>query len=171
MHAASGRVYVAHTANDALDVIDLTAQKYVGSIDGLPAVAGALVDDATGLVFTSNRGEDTVGIFSALDAPVVDKIEVGSKPNGLAYDPTRGRLLVAHVGDATVPGSRTVSVVDVARRQRIADVPVAGRTRWTVFDPAQHVFHVNIMDPPQIAVVAASDPVAVWRNSVRVPKL
>jgi hypothetical protein len=32
-----------------------------------------------------------------------------------------------------------------------------------VFDPPQAVFHVNIADPPQIAVVAADDPVAIRR--------
>lgn len=168
VHTSTGRVYVAHTANDAVDVIDGLARKYVGSIGGLPAVAGALVTEAPDFVFTSNRGEDTVGIFTPADEPVVEKVKVGSRPNGLAYDSGRGRLLVAHVGDAAAPASRTVSVIDVARRERIADLPVAGRTRWTVFDPALDAFHVNIADPPQIVVVAAGDPVAV-RRVVAIP--
>jgi hypothetical protein len=54
-------MYVAHTTNDALDVIDLDEMRYVDSIDGLMAVAGALVAESWDLVFTSNRGEDTVG--------------------------------------------------------------------------------------------------------------
>jgi DNA-binding beta-propeller fold protein YncE len=163
VHTASGRVYVAHTANDAVDVIDLPALKYVGSVGGLTAVAGALVAEAPDLVVTSNRGDDTIGIFSPSDESAVDKVGVGSRPNGLAYDARRGRLLVAHVGDAAIPASRTVSVVDVARRKRIADLPVAGRTRWTVFDPHADAFHVNIADPPQIVVVAAGDPIAIRR--------
>lgn len=163
VHAASGRCYVAHTANDAIDVIDLIARKHVGSIPGLTAVAGALVADAADLVFTSNRGEDTVGFFSPGAADRVEKVAVGMRPNGLAYDPGRGRLLSAHVGDPAVPGSRTVSVVDVAVRRRIADVAVAGRTRWTVFDPVADAFHVNIADPPQIAVIESADPVRIRR--------
>ena len=163
VHTPTGRIYVAHTANDTVDVIDLEARKYVGSVVGLTAVAGALVDSAASLVFTSNRGENTVGLFRVDDLASVDKIAVGIRPNGLAHDPGRGRLLVAHVGDSAVPRSYTVSIVDVAARTRIADIPVAGRTRWTVHDPVANVFHVNVMDPPQIAVVAASDPVAVQR--------
>jgi len=54
-------------------------------------------------------------------------------------------------------------VIDVAKRQRIADVPVAGRTRWTVYDPRADVFHVNIADPSQIAVVSAGDPIGIKR--------
>jgi DNA-binding beta-propeller fold protein YncE len=174
VHSARGRCYVAHTANDAIDVIDLGARKYVGSISGLTAVAGALVTEAPDFLFTSNRGEDTVGIFtsSSFDGQgpsspsseaAVEKVAVGVRPNGLAYDPGRRRLLAAHVGDPAVPGSCSVSIVDVASRRRIADLPVAGRTRWTIFDPRADGFHVNIADPPQIVVVESADPVRIRR--------
>jgi DNA-binding beta-propeller fold protein YncE len=46
----------------------------------------------------------------------------------------------------------------------IADVPVAGRTRWTIFDPETDCFYVNIADPPEIAVVEASAPAKVART-------
>lgn len=166
-HEPTGRVFVAHTANDAVDVIDVEAQRYVASIPGLPGVAGALVAEPD-LVFTSNRGEDTVGLFTTANAPPVDKVAVGLRPNGLAYDPGRARLLVAHVGDPAIPGSYTVSIVDVRARQRIADVPVAGRTRWAVYDPAVGAFHVNIADPPRIVVVESADPVRI-RRVVAIP--
>jgi DNA-binding beta-propeller fold protein YncE len=163
VHEPTGRIYVAHTANDAVDVIDIEAQKYVDSISGLPAVAGALVTEASDLVFTSNRSENTVGIFAPVERPVVEKIGVGVHPNGLAYDPRRGRLLVAHVGDPAIPGSYTVSVVDVRGRRRIADLPVAGRTRWAIYDPVADAFHVNIADPPQIVVIDPGDPLPIRR--------
>ena len=162
VHEATGRIYVAHTANDAVDVIDVGARRYAGSIPGLPAVAGALVAKPD-LVFTSNRGENTVGIFTTDALSRVDKIDVGVRPNGLAYDPQRARLLVAHVGDPAVPGSCTVSVVDVRARKRLGDIAVAGRTRWAVYDTASDAFHVNIADPPQIVVVEADDPIRVRR--------
>jgi DNA-binding beta-propeller fold protein YncE len=167
VHEPTGRIYVAHTANDAVDVIDIETRKVVGSIEGLAAVAGALVAEPD-LVFTSNRGENTVGIFQAGDASRIVKIAVGIRPNGLAYDDRRGRLLAAHVGDPAVAGSCTVSVVDVQGRKRVADIPVAGRTRWTVYDPVADVFHVNIADPPQIVVVGADDPVGI-RRVVTIP--
>jgi DNA-binding beta-propeller fold protein YncE len=170
-HAAvdesTGRVYVAHTANDAVDVIDITSQRYVRSIPDLPAVAGALVAEPD-LVFTSNRGENTVGLFTTADDARVEKIAVGIRPNGLAYDPRRARLLVAHVGDPGVAGSFTVSVIDVRARKRIADLAVPGRTRWAIYDPAGDAFHVNIADPPQIIVVESADPVRI-RRVVAIP--
>jgi DNA-binding beta-propeller fold protein YncE len=112
---------------------------------------------------TSNRGDDTVGFFDLAGGFEVDRIGVGVRPNGLAYDPERGRLLVAHVGDPASPGSCTVSIVDVQTRERIADLPVAGRTRWAVHDPVADAFHVNIADPPQIVVVEAGHPAGIRR--------
>jgi DNA-binding beta-propeller fold protein YncE len=152
-----GLLYVAHTANDAVDVIDIGASRYLRSIPGLKGVAGALVDEAHDLVFTSNRGEDTVGIFASDAEPALVKVGVGVRPNGLALAPDPGVLLCANVGDPSVAGSHTVSLVDVRDRAMVASVPVPGRTRWTVFDPVRGVFFVNIADPPEIVWI---DPLA-----------
>ena len=157
VHETSGRVYVAHTANDAVDILDVAAGKHVGSVGGLRAVAGALAVASPDLMVTSNRGENTVGVFAPAAPDDVAKIAVGVRPNGLALDPRRGRVLAAHVGDPAIPGSCTVSILDLAARRRIIDIPVAGRTRWAVYDPGTDAFFVNIMDPPQIAMVEAGD--------------
>jgi DNA-binding beta-propeller fold protein YncE len=156
VHAASGHVYVAHTANDAVDVFD--DSKLLFSIPDLKAVAGALVSDEANLIFSSNRGENSVGIFGPGTDPKVTKVGVGLGPNGLAYDHARQLLLAANVGDAAIAGSRTMTMVDVGSAKVRADVPAPGRTRWTVYDPAQQLFYVNIVDPAVIVVVDARKP-------------
>lgn len=192
VHGATGLVYVAHTANDAVDVFDPERRAYVTSIPSLTGVAGALVSGTPAMLFTSNRADNTVGIFTlpppgslaaaaerrsrhvspgsthedsvqALLCKDKALVSTGHRPNGLAYDPGRGRLLAAHVGDPAIPGSCTVSIIDVATRHRMADLAMPGRTRWTVFDPVADVFYVNIMEPAQIAVVRAGDPIEIVR--------
>jgi len=161
-HAATdrrlGRLYVAHTANDAVDVIDIKGGRYFGSIDGLKGVAGALVHEGEGLLFTSNRGENTVAIMSAAseDAPI--KVVVGHRPNGLAYDPEHGVLLCANVGDPGGGHPPSVTLVDVRAGRPLATYPMPGRTRWAIFDPEQRLFFVNIADPPRIAVIGPGNP-------------
>jgi DNA-binding beta-propeller fold protein YncE len=154
------RLYVAHTANDALDVIDLDAGRYLDSIEDLTGVAGALVAEDGALIFTSNRGEDSVGMLSAAE-PSVRKVAVGVRPNGLAFDPGRRTLLAANVGDPAVPGSYTASIVDVDRGVLRTAIEVPGRTRWTVFDPRTDSFFVNIADPPSIVRIDAANPTSV----------
>jgi DNA-binding beta-propeller fold protein YncE len=158
---AHRRLYVAHTANDAVDVIDIDQNRYGESIGRLTGVAGALVAEDANLVFTSNRGEDTVGIFAAENPGELTKVAVGLRPNGLSFDPGRRMLLVANVGDAADPESHTLSIADVDRAELRASIRVPGRTRWTVFDPTTDSFFVNIADPPSIVRVDAGDPTAV----------
>jgi DNA-binding beta-propeller fold protein YncE len=164
VHGPRGRLYVAHTANDAVDVIDCATNAYVRSIPGLEGVAGALVSEEHDLVFTSNRAENTVGIFQPDQEDALVKVKVGLRPNGLAYDASRRLLLAANVGDPARPGFFTVSAVDVPTRAMIADVPVPGRTRWVVFDAESACFYVNIADPTQIAIIEAAKPGFVART-------
>src|SRR5260221_4629006 len=114
-HAAINRgrglLLVAHTANDAVDVVDIRSGTYLRSVSGLSGVAGALVDETRHLVFTSNRGENTVGMFST-DTFEVGRVAVGLRPNGLAYDPSLGLLLCANVADPAVADSPSVTIVD-----------------------------------------------------------
>lgn len=161
VHASSGYIYVAHTANDAVDVLDPVGRKHAFSVPGLTGVAGVLVSDD--LIITSNRGENTIGLFGPGPAPVVQKVGVGIRPNGLAFDPGRGLIVAANVGDPAVPGSFTLSIVDLAARKLRAEIAVPGRTRWALYDPEDDAFYVNIQDPPQIVVVLARDPDRVAR--------
>src|SRR5512136_2971887 len=95
IHRASSRLYVAHTVNNVLDVIDCASDHFLRSIPGLTGVAGALVSDERELVFTSNRGENTVGIFAPDNERELIKVPVGVRPNGLSFDPQRCLLLAA----------------------------------------------------------------------------
>jgi len=164
VHGPRGRLYVAHTANDALDVVDCVRNTYLGTISRLEGVAGALVYEEHDLVFSSNRAANTVGIFPPDQEEALVKVKVGLRPNGLAYDAGHRLLLAANVGDPARSGSFSVSMVDVSAREMIVDVPVAGRTRWVVFDGETGWFYVNIADPPQIVVVEAANPRFVART-------
>jgi DNA-binding beta-propeller fold protein YncE len=161
IHPLTDRLYVAHTSNDSIDVIDCARDRYVESISGFTGVAGALVSEARNLVFTSNRGEDTVSVFAPGAERDAFKVGVGVNPNGLAFDAARGILIAANVGDGSLPDSHTVSIVDIARRERIAEVKVPGRTRWTIYDPALETFFVNIASPARIIAIEAAEPTKI----------
>jgi DNA-binding beta-propeller fold protein YncE len=164
VHAASRHVYVAHTANDAIDVFDPANRQYLFSVPGLPGVAGALVSDESGLIISSNRAADTIGVFAPGPNPTVRIIDVGRGPNGLAYDPGRRIVLAANVGDPAVPGSHTLSLIDLAHEARRTEIAAPGRTRWAVFDPRPELFYVNIAQPAEIVVVDPRRPDRIARS-------
>jgi DNA-binding beta-propeller fold protein YncE len=164
VHTGLNRLYVAHTANDTLDVIDCLEDRYLYSIPDLKGVAGALVSEESGLIFTSNRDENTLGIFVPDTEAELRKIPVGIRPNGVAYDPDSGLVLVAHVGDPQIPASTTVSLIHAAAQRLLATVAVPGRTRWTVFDAESKSFYVNIMEPALIVAVMVDEPDQIARS-------
>ena len=124
----------------------------------MTGVAGVLVSEEKDLVFTSNRGENTVGVFGHGEDQGLQKIKVGGRPNGLAFNHSSNMLLAANVPKPKSRGAATVSIVDMAKKTMTADVPVPGRTRWAVFDPETERFYVNIADPSEIAILDAKDP-------------
>lgn len=117
-----------------------------------------LVSNEKDVVFTSNRGEKTIGIFPHAQEKKLEKVRVGGFPNGLAFDPSRDHLLAANVSRQDDPGPITASVVDTKKKILDADIEVPGRTRWTVFDNKSDSFYVNISKPSKIIQVKSEDP-------------
>src|SRR5207245_6039063 len=117
-----------------------------------------LVSDERGLLFTANRGENTVSIFAADGEEEMARVSVGIRPNGLAFDPSRGLLVVANVGDPEIGNSSTVSMIDVSQKAVIGNVVLSGRPRWAVYDERTAAFYVNIADPPLIVEIDANHP-------------
>jgi DNA-binding beta-propeller fold protein YncE len=161
-HAAyychTGWLYVAHTANNALDVIDCASDRYLRSIPDLAGVAGVLASEERGLVFTSNRSEDTISFFNPEHEEQLHKVAVGNHPNGLALDPGRELLLSANVGSPDDPDSYSLSIVDIEQEEMVAAISAPGRTRWAVFDPWTDAYYVNLSKPSLIAVIPGANP-------------
>ena len=156
--AAHAKLFVAHTANDAVDVIDLAARKYERSIYGLTGVAGVWTAGSEPLLFTSNRGEDTASIFRLPAGEELFRVATGSRPNGMAFDPNHKVLLVAGVGNAERRRPPTATLFDVRTGALVRQLELPGRTRWAIYNPYLKAFLVNISSPAQIAVVPLQGP-------------
>ncbi len=109
-------------------------------------------------MFTTNRGEKTVGVFPHGQEKKLEKVRVSGDPNGLAFDPSQDNLLAANVSRADDPVPITASIVDVKKNILTADILMPGKTRWAVFDKKAERFYINIANPPQIVAVVSLDP-------------
>lgn len=170
-HAAvdgvSDRLYVAHTSNDAVDVIDLARRKYLRSLTGLKGVAGVWVDEGHRLLFTSNRGENTASAYRIEPTGEIEilRVSTGARPNGMAFDGRRQLWLIAGVGDPKLPEAPpTLTFVDVSQRRKLASFSAPGRTRWATYHSPTDAFYVNIADPASIVAVRAADPSRIHRS-------
>src|SRR5947199_10740526 len=69
IHAPTDRLYVAHTSNDAIDVVDIASDKYIESVPGLTGGAGGVVSEGRALVCTSDRGGNKLLVLLAGSGP------------------------------------------------------------------------------------------------------
>ena len=159
------RLYVAHTATNAIDVIDCRSNAYLRSLPNLTGVAGVLIDSDRDLLFTSDRAAARVSIFRCSDEKLFAQVAVGPRPNGLAFDTRRRHLYSFNLGEP--PGTDcTASVVSVDERRVLYTIALPGRPRWATFDPSSDRVYVNIQDPAVIMAIDASGPMDSGRIDV-----
>ena len=163
----AGRMYVAHTGAERIDVLDCEARAYLRALPAeLPGVAGVLIDEEHDLLFSSDRGAARVSVFRCSDEQLLGQTEVGPHPNGLAYDRQRRRLYSFNLGEP-LGESCTASVVDLDSLRVIAELPLPGRPRWAVYDPQRDVVYANIQKPAQIVVISCES--AMIERALEVP--
>jgi DNA-binding beta-propeller fold protein YncE len=148
VHRPSGRVYVAHTATDAVEVIDGERLAHAGTVPGCDEASGVLCAQEAGLVFAAGRGAGKILVLGVASGAVERDYPAGPRPNGLAWDPRRERLLVAGVEDFRA------RLLD-RHGATLAATPLPGRPRWCVFDAARDRFLVNVREPACVALLEA----------------
>jgi DNA-binding beta-propeller fold protein YncE len=153
--ADGGRIYVAHTGADRVDVIDCTSRTWLRALAGHPGVAGVLVDADADVLLSSDRAAARVSMYRCSDETLLGRVPVGEHPNGLAFDPGRGRLFCFNLGEPAGHNC-TTSVIDVSRQQVLTTIPLPGRPRWAVYDPVTDHVYANIRDPAQILAIGAA---------------
>ncbi|MFL5665971.1 MAG: YncE family protein [Ktedonobacteraceae bacterium] len=147
---SNGSVFIANTAAGTVEVVDGEGLRHLVTIPGCPEASGVLAAQKEGLVLAAARGAGKLLVIDAVSTTVIRTVAVGSRPNGLGWDPRRKHLLVADVQD------NTARLVDPRAGQVIATASLPGRPRWAVYDRAGDRFLVNIREPPMVAVLSAS---------------
>jgi len=150
VHLNTGRVFVAHTANDTLEVIDGGRLALDGTVPRCPEGSGVLCAQGDGgLVFAAARGAGKVLALDPITFALHNELTVGPKPNGLAWDSPRQHLLVADVEDYSA------RLLDPFSGETLRKTQLPGRPRWCVFDSARDRFLINVRDPACVVALDA----------------
>jgi len=147
VHLESGRVYVAHTANGTVEVVDGESAKHVATLPGCKEASGVICAQNENLVFAASRGAGKILIIDALTNRVLRELQAGSMPNGLAWDSRRKELLVADVQD------NHARLVDPYSGKFISALKLVGKPRWCAYSSKRDQFLVNIREPAGVAIL------------------
>ena len=147
IHLSSGKVFLAHTANGTVEIIDGLKDCHLTTIRDCPEASGVLCAQHENLTFAASRGEGKVIVIDANDNNVLRELKVGPKPNGLAWDPVRKQLLVTDVE------KYQAMVLDPYSGDILSTIILPGRPRWCIHDKTSDLFLINIQDPPGLVLL------------------
>jgi YVTN family beta-propeller protein len=141
--AASRRLYVARgfgvTAID-LDTDQVTRQLVAGQH------VHAVVPLPGGRVLSTNGDSDTATIFDGKSGAVLAKVGTGKSPDGAAFDPASGLVLVMN------GKSGDITLVNPDSGKSVGRIDVGGALGFPVADGRGHVY-VNVEDQNRMAVI------------------
>jgi hypothetical protein len=141
------RVFIAHTARDCLEVVDVDTSLHVATLSGFPEAAGVVAGE--GCVLVTNRGSASLAWIDARTLETRIVLNTAPRPNGVAIVSPLQAAVAACIGDDAHKPQLQVLGLEADRRWSI-DLP--GRPRWCVIDAKAERVFLAIRDPSMVLV-------------------
>jgi len=150
----------AHLAAGILYVIDVHANKLVKAVPGVPRIEGVEYVPGLRKVYTSNAGDNTIGVVDLKTMTVIKKLPTEAKPDGSAYAEPFHKVYVSD------ERGKAVAVVDVDKDVIVKTLKFASDTGMPQYDPVARKIYVNLQDENIFAVIDPATDAVVGRYPV-----
>jgi YVTN family beta-propeller protein len=154
--SAASRLYLSHATK--VVVVDLNKNAVVGEVADTPGVHAFVAVPELNRGFSSNGKESKSSVVDLTTLKTTSKINTGSNPDAVVYEPRHGEIYVFnHTGNSvTVINSKTATVS--------ATIPLGGTPEFAAVDQAAERVYCNIEDKSEVAVIDADkhEVVARW---------
>jgi hypothetical protein len=143
------RVFLSALGSNTEEVIDLSAQRVVHTITGVPRPQGVAYSPETNKVFVASS-EGKVYIYDAASFDLLSTIDFHDDADNLRYDPTEKRVYVGY-GDGE---TAAIGMIDATRNKRLEKEFKTGAhpESFQLEFSGPNIF-VNVPDLKQIAVI------------------
>ena len=149
-HLAAGQTYV----------IDLRSNKVVATVTDTPGAEGVEYIPELKKFYTSNAGDNTIGVVDLRQMKVIKKIRTEKKPDGSAYAAPFHKLYVSD------ERGKAEAVVDVTKDEIVKTLHFDSETGMPQCDPVARKVYVNLQDQNIFAVIDPSTDEVVGRYYV-----
>lgn len=154
--SAAKRLYLSHGTE--VVVIDISANKVIGTIADTPGVHGILIAP-NGRGFITVGQQNTVAIFDPKTMQIGMRVPTGANPDAIVYEPKNQEVYALnHTG-------KSVTVIDAESGRVTATIALSGVAEAGAADPVLGRVYVNIEDAGAVDVidVATHKVVATWK--------
>ena len=150
----------AHLAAGQTYVIDLGTNKVVAVITGTPGVEGVEYVPELKKFYTSNAGDNTIGVVDLKQMKVIKKLKTEAKPDGSTYAAPFHKLYVSD------ERGKAEAIVNVQKDETVGTLHFDSETGMPQYDPIARKVYVNLQDQNIFAVVDPETDKVVGRYSV-----
>ena len=137
----------AHLGPGILYVIDVQTNKLVKAIPGVPGITGLEYVPGLRKVYTSDWGEEKIGVVSLKSMNVVKRLDTAAKPNGSTYAAGFHKMYVADTL------GKAVAVVDVDKDETIKTLSFKSETGMPQYDSVAKRVYVNLRNTNEVAEI------------------
>jgi DNA-binding beta-propeller fold protein YncE len=150
----------AHLAAGQTYVIDLRTNKVVATIADTPGAEGVEYVPELKKFYTSNAGDNTIGVVDLRQMEVIKKIPTDAKPDGSTYAAPFHKLYVSD------ERGKAEAIVDVTKDQIVRTLHFDSETGMPQYDPVARKVYVNLQDKNIFAVIDPATDEVVERYPV-----
>ena len=142
-----GYLISAHLAANQTYVIDIRADKVLASVLDTPGAEGVEYVPELKRFYTSNAGDNTIGVVDMKQMKVIKKLKTESKPDRSAYSAPFHKLYVSDErGNAE-------AIIDVTKEEIVKTLHCDSETGMPQYDPVARKVYVNLQDQNIFAVI------------------
>jgi DNA-binding beta-propeller fold protein YncE len=141
-------------------VIDLRTNKVVATVTDTPGAEGVEYVPELKKFYTSNAGDNTIGVVDLKQMKVVKKIKTDSKPDGSAYAAPFHKLYVSD------ERGKAEAIVDVRTDAIVKTLHFDSETGMPQYDPVARKIYVNLQDQNVFAVIDPTTDEVIGRYPV-----
>lgn len=150
----------AHLAAGQTYVIDMSTNKVVATVKDTPGAEGVEYVLDFKKVYTSNAGDDTIGVVDMRQMKVVKKLRTERKPDGSAYAMPFHKLYVSD------EKGKAEAIVDVTNDEIVKTLHFNSETGMPQYDPVARKVYVNLQDENIFAVIDPATDEVIGRYAV-----
>jgi YVTN family beta-propeller protein len=152
------RLYLSHSTK--VVVVDLRKNAVAGEIADTPGVHAFIAVPEVQRGFSSNGKESKSTVVDLTTLSTVVKIDTGSNPDAVVYEPRHGEVYVFN------HGANSVTVINAKAATVSATIPLEGTPEFAVADEKAGRIYCNIEDKSEVAVIDADKHAVVANWSI-----
>jgi DNA-binding beta-propeller fold protein YncE len=145
----------AHLGPGILYVIDVRTNKLVKAIPGVPGITGLEYVPDLRKIYTSDWGEEKIGIVDLRSMRVIKRLATAAKPNGSTYAAAFHKIYVSNTL------GKAVAIVDVNKDEIVKTLEFKSETGMPQYDSLARKVYVNLRNSNEIAEIGPATDVVL----------